>query len=189
MEPRFDEAQGPPYLRTNRKANVTLPGGLVVAVEGRAEEVRRVIEKLGSWATRSRSIARDPGDGKRVVSHVATEPTPVDLSEVVRAIKESEEFERYEQHILNRSRQLERVLLALYPLNKIPGGATGLTSGEISRVCAELGVRISQPNASGVLSGIGARYVIGNRTRMKGQPVRYRLTGRGVQYIESVLRG
>lgn len=169
------------------KATLSLPGGVVVRVEGAADEVRRVVKTLGRPEPHSPADA--PGRGRVASRDEGPAPQTPDLAELVNAIKESDEFEAFDQHIFKRRRQLERVLLPMYVLGKTSGSTVGLTSGEISRVCAELGLRMSQPNAAGVLSGAGARFVIGNRTRVKGQAVRYRLSRPGTQYIESVLRG
>lgn len=53
----------------------------------------------------------------------------------------------------------------------------------------DLGVPVSQPNASKTLSGTAAKYVIGDRVRKKGQLVRYKLSRRGLQYMQSVISG
>jgi hypothetical protein len=67
--------------------------------------------------------------------------------------------------------------------------AHALSSGEISKITADLGVPVSQPNVSKTLSGTAAKYVMGDRVRKKGQPVRYKLSRRGLQYLQSVIRG
>lgn len=170
------------------KASLTLSNGVVVTLQGGAEEVRATLrqfdygrlEATGDPAARG---PRDPGS-----STGRTGGTTINLAAVVRAVKDSDEGDAIEGQILDRPRQLERVLLPLYALHGLSAEAGGLTSGEISRVCAELGVPLSQPNVSGVLAKAGARFVIGDRTRVKGQAVRYRLSRRGVQYIQGILR-
>lgn len=67
--------------------------------------------------------------------------------------------------------------------------AFGLTSGEVAKITTDLGIPISQPNASRTLSGTASKYVIGDKVKMKGQPVRYKLSRRGVKYIQEVLAG
>jgi hypothetical protein len=79
--------------------------------------------------------------------------------------------------------------LPLYIVHEHLGNAFGLSSGEVTKVTTDLGVPVSQPNASRTLSGTAAKYVIGDRVRKKGQPVRYKLSRRGVQYLQAVIRG
>jgi hypothetical protein len=62
-----------------------------------------------------------------------------------------------------------------------------LTSGEVSKVTTELGIRIDVANASKTLSGSASRYVIGDRVRKSGQPVRYKLSRRGHAYVKEAI--
>jgi hypothetical protein len=94
-----------------------------------------------------------------------------------------------ETQILDRSSQLDRVLLPLFIVHEHMKGSHALTSGEVSAVTKELGVPLSQANASTTLSGAAAKYVMGDRIRRHGQPVRYKLNRRGVAHIKSVLAG
>jgi hypothetical protein len=59
----------------------------------------------------------------------------------------------------------------------------------VKKITTELGIPISQPNASRTLSGTASKYVIGDKVRVKGQPVRYKLSRRGVKYMKEVLAG
>ena len=77
----------------------------------------------------------------------------------------------------------------MYVFQEHMGGTVGLTSGEIGKATRELGVPVSQSNASTALSSSAARYVAGDKVRRRGQPVRYRLVRRGIQYIKAVIDG
>jgi hypothetical protein len=121
-------------------------------------------------------------------SKVEREPAgPVDLVAVVNHIKSCEEAEQIEKEILDKIDQLPRVLLPLYIVHEYMGNMAGLTSGEVSKVTTELGIRIDVANASRTLSGSASRYVIGDRVRKSGQPVRYKLSRRGHAYVKEVI--
>ncbi len=176
------------------KATLTLPSGAVVTLEGTPEEVHRLLEMF-SGQTASPVGGRGP-KRQRVRLQKALPPsassgeveTP-DINDIVNLVKNCEESEAIEQNILDRASTVDRVLLPLYVVHEHKANRFGLTSGEISRITTELGVRVTQPNASVALGDTASRYVIGDKVRKKGQPVRYRLSRRGLQYIKSVILG
>lgn len=90
---------------------------------------------------------------------------------------------------MDRPAQVNRTLLPLYIVHEHLDNAFGLTSGEVTKVTTNLGIPISQPNASRTLSGTAAKYVIGDKVKIKGQAVRYKLSRRGIQYMKQVLAG
>ncbi len=61
------------------------------------------------------------------------EETAIDLAEIVRLVKNSDEAEAIERNILNRSSQVGRTLLPLYIVREYLKNAFGLLSGEISK--------------------------------------------------------
>jgi len=171
------------------KASFTLPNGTVVQVEGTTEEIQRLLEFYGGKSTRPGEIkpARRAARKNKVAS--ATESSEVDFARIVNLAKDCDEADKIETKILDRSSQVDRTLLPLYIVYEYLGNAFGLTSGEITKVTTDLGIPISQPNASSTLSGTASRYVIGDKVKKKGQPVRYKLSRRGVKYIKAVLEG
>jgi hypothetical protein len=172
------------------KAHLTLPNGTRVTIEGTSDEVQRLLGLAGTKL----SDKRKPSPPRRTASRTyakegGKESEHPDLTELVNSVKDCDEADAIEKNILDRTSIVDRVLLPLYVLKKYSDSIDGLTSGEIGRVTKELGVPISQPNASTALSGAASKYVMGNKTRRKGQPVRYRLSRRGEQYIGDVIRG
>jgi len=181
------------------KASLTLPNGTVVQIEGTTEEVRDLLKHYGAAPGHSaqggtgsggrarvrKTKGRKPSAGKAARS---TDSAP-DLSEIVNVAKNCDEAEDIERQILDRASQVDRTLLPLYIVHEQLDNAFGLSSGEVSKVTTDLGVPVSQPNASKTLSGSAAKYVIGDRVRRKGQLVRYRLSRRGLQYMQAVIRG
>jgi hypothetical protein len=179
------------------KATITLPNGTVVQVEGSTAEVRQLLEFYGSSAGKvpaakeNRAVTRrrarrttEGGDASP-----ATDKSGPDLAAIVNLVKNCEEAENIERHILDRNSQVDRTLFPLYIVHEELQNAHGLTSGEVSKVTTDLGVPVSVANASRTLSGTAAKYVMGDRVRKPGQPVRYKLSRRGLQYMQSVITG
>lgn len=185
------------------KASLTLPNGTVVQIEGTVEEVQALLAHYGTGAALTRGSAAEKRPAaappKRRRSKGAPEAstqaqsddggsTP-NLSEIVNLTKTCDEAENIESQILDRASQVDRTLLPLYVVHEHLGNRFGLSSGEVSRITTDLGVPVSQPNASRTLSGTAAKYVIGDKVRKKGQAVRYKLSRRGVQYLKAVIGG
>lgn len=169
------------------KATLTLPDGTVVYIEGTQMEVQQLLEFYGHQPTKKSmrlpKVDKTKGSDKKDLTGV------VDYAEIVRLVKDCDEAETIEKRILDRSSQVDRTLLPLYIVNEYLNNSYGLTSGDVNKVTTDLGIPISQPAASRALSGTAKRYVIGDKMKKKGQPVRYKLSRRGVQYMKAVLEG
>jgi len=171
------------------KATLTLLNGTTVVIEGSPEEVQKLVE-ICSGAP--------PTPPKKPDAAQAQQPSPrrakskpsettVDHAEIVNLVKTCDEAQSIETQILDRPSQVNRTLLPLYIGHEHLGNAVSLTSGDISKIATDLGVPISQGNASRTLSKTAFRYVVGDKMRKKGRPVRYKLSRRGVKYMKSVL--
>jgi hypothetical protein len=169
-------------------SRIELPNGTVVTVDGTAEEIERIIgftTKSGA----SQKAARKSMKGRRLTpSAASTKPSSVDIAKIVNDLKASDVYEPIAEKVLDGDSPLNRVLLPLYAVHELHGNKYGLTSGEVGAVLKELGVPMDQGNISRRLSDDAKPYVIGDRVRVKGQPVRYTLIRRGVQYFESTFR-
>jgi hypothetical protein len=180
------------------KANFVLPNGTTVNIEGTAEEIRTLLEVYGGETGQARSAPpKSKGTAgrtkrrtkKSTPARAKSESTAVDISEVVRLVKDCEEAEDIERQILDWTSQVNRTLLPLYIVHEHLDNEFALSSGDINRITTDLGVPVSQPNASSTLSGTASKYVIGDSVRLKGRAVRYKLSRRGIQYVRSVIRG
>jgi hypothetical protein len=180
------------------KATLTLQNGTVVNIEGTTKEVRALLDFYGggaSHATSARSKQELTGRRKKVAAPKASEATgdaespSTNLSDIIATVKNCEEADAIEHQVLDRTSQVDRTLLPLYIVHEHFDNAFGLSSGDVSKITTDLGVPVSQSNASTTLSGTASKYVIGDRVRRKGQPVKYKLSRRGVKYIRSVIRG
>src|SRR5690606_22455224 len=116
----------------------------------------------GSGSKKSPSPKPDASDG-------------VDITEIVNLVKSCDEAEDIEERILDRSSQVDRVLLPLYIVHEYLDNAYALSSGDVTAVTTQLSVPVAQPNASRTLSGTASKYVIGDSARKKGSVVRYKL--------------
>ena len=174
------------------KASLELRNGTVVTLEGTPEEVKHLLElyggeKGGGRTPRTRK-ARKPKTRTTVRTDSKDDSTgKPDLNQIVTLVKNCDEAETIEKHILDRAAQVDRTLLPLYIAYEYLDNAFGLTSGEVNKITKDLGIPISQPAASRTLSGTASNYVIGDKVKIKGQAVRYKLSRRGLQYVKGVL--
>lgn len=166
------------------KTSLQLPNGTTVVIEGTPEEVRKLLEFYGGTAP---TRATKP-KGKKPATQGADTQQP-NLSEIVNHIKNCDDAEAIETKILDRTSQVNRILLPLYIVHEHLDNRFGLTSGEVSQITKELGIPVKTPNASRTLSRTASKYVIGDKVRKRGQAVRYKLSRRGEKYLSGVLRG
>lgn len=174
------------------KASIQLPNGTKVVVEGTPEEVRKLLEFYGGTTTKSgtqpKKERKTKGKGKKPAT-LAPATAESDLPEIINLIKNCDDAEAIETKILDRTSQVNRILLPLYIVHEHLDNKFGLTSGEVSQITRDLGITVSRPNASTALSGTAKKYVMGDKVRKKGHIVHYKLTRRGVKYMSDVLRG
>ncbi len=172
------------------KAHITLPNGTKVEIEGTPNEVKDLLkfyEEGNKTSATSRKKQSNTNKKKKQKSDEAIER--FDISEIVNLVKSCDEAEDIETQILDRISQVDRTLLPLYIVHEYLDNEYPLTSGDISRVTTDLGIPLATANVSRTLSGTASKYVIGDKVRKKGQPVRYKLSRRGVQYINGVIQG
>lgn len=177
------------------KATLSFPDGTVAHFEGNPEEVARLVsactgarapgatvvtlKKKGKAAPRKQPISRAEPE--------AAKPS-VDIATICNIAKTCDDAEAIEEHILDQPSRINRVLLPLYLVHKHFDRSLALTTGDIASVTAELRVPVHLSNVSTTISGAASKYVMGDRVRRKGQPVRYKLNRRGIVLIEGTIR-
>ena len=178
------------------KASLKLPNGTAVTLEGTPEEVKQLLDLYGGENQRPQGTAARVREARRPKTRARRGRASEDihegkpnLNEIVTLVKNCDEAEAMETQILDRAAQVDRTLLPLYIVHQLLDNAFGLTSGEVNKITRDLGIPISQPAASRTLSGTASKYVIGDKVKVKGQPVRYKLSRRGVTYMKEVLAG
>lgn len=163
------------------KASLILPDGTKVDIDGSPEEIKKI---LGTHITAEQKVSSE-----KPIVKTGTKATIMNLTDIVNTIKSCKEADLIGKNILDRISQVDRVLLPLYIVDRHYSGSTGLTSGEISRILAQLGIGIHAPNISNTLSSAASKYVLGDKMRKRVQPVRYRISRKGLDYISSVIKG
>ena len=178
------------------KASLKLPNGTTITLEGSPEEVKHLLGLYGGGDERAPRPAERSSGSQRLKTRASSarsskdqnEGKP-DLNKIVTLAKDCDEAAAIEKQILDRTAQVDRTLLPLYIVHEYLDNAFGFTSGDVAKITTDLGIPISQPAASRTLSGIASRYVIGDKVKIKGQPVHYKLSRRGVKYMKDVLTG
>lgn len=170
------------------KASFELANGTKVTIEGSANEVHEFLNVFDKSPPSRAKPPKQDRDG-RPSAATGENGNSLDLHELVNTAKNCDDAEAIERQILDRTSQVDRILLPLYLVHEHFRNKVGLSSGEIAKVTRELGVPVSQPNASTALSGVASRYVMGDNVRQRGRPVKYKLNRRGVQYLKSVIGG
>ena len=171
-------------------ASFKLPNGTEVAINGTVEEVNQLIDFYSKHnppkqaAGKHRQKPREDSHGETKID----KDVP-DLTKIVNTVKNCDESEPIEKSILDRTSLVDRTLLPLYIVHEYMQNKFALTSGQIAKIVADLGIPIAQANISGTLSGTASRYVMGDKVRRRGQAVRYKLSRRGLKYVKEVLQG
>jgi len=180
------------------KALITLANGTAINIEGTTEEIKHLLDYYGGQYLTMKpqeGVHPTPKSVSREKASTTKIPAPKDtgaavpLAEIVNLVKNCDDADKIETQILDRTSQVNRTLLPMFIVSKHMHNAYGLTTGEISKVTSDLGIPVQTANVSHALSGSAARYVMGDRVRKQGQPVRYKLSRRGVKYLHAVIEG
>lgn len=175
------------------KATIELPNGTQVIIEGTVEEVNQLLLFYGKATENQvrkdrkalRKSNKTKGSKKKSVTNAPV--LKEYLNEIVNYIKNCDEAETIDNRILDRTSQVNRILLPLYIVHEHMDKSIGLTSGDVNKITTDLGVPISRPNASHTLSGTASKYVMGDKVRKMGQSVSYKITRRGLKYMKQIL--
>ena len=170
------------------KATLKLPDGTLVTIEGTTQEIEKLLQIYTGGA--GKTAPKAPSRTTKAKSEPDDLPkSGIDLMEIVNLVKTCDEAEAIEKQILDRTSEVNRVLLPLYIIHEYLKNAIGLTTTEIANVTTELGIRVSRQNTLRAIKYSGARYVIGDKPRKKGAASHYKLNRRGVQYMKSIIAG
>jgi len=175
------------------KATIKLNTGTLITIEGTVQEIEELLQIYGGSAgkvtpeipKRSTKPKNEPNASPESTSEEST----FDMMEIINLVKTCDEAEVIEKQILDRTSEVNRVLLPLYVIHEYRKNAFGLSTTEIANITTELGIRVSRQNVLRAVKFSGARYVIGDKPRKQGSATRYKLNRRGVQYMKSVIAG
>jgi len=165
------------------KSTIKLPNGTLITIDGDPEEIKRILsiysgEKTGSLTKKEKHIGEEKIE----------KPTQDIILDIISHIKDCEEADVIEEKILDKSSQVDRVLLPLYIADNLKSKPL-LSSGGIHSALKELGIKIALPNIINTLRGTAIKYVMPDRQNKKrGGAVQYRISRPGKQYISKVLK-
>jgi hypothetical protein len=175
------------------KASFTLPNGTVVTIAGTPKDVQNLLTFYGGnpqKKTRLPQIARSKAGRKKTAAEKKISPARV--AQIVNHIKSCPDAESIEKNILTKTHEANRVLLPLYIVHEYMGNGFGLTTIDIGKVTAELGLRVRvsrQAALRALVRSPASRYVLTDKARRRGTATRYTLDERGVQYMKAVIAG
>ena len=176
------------------KATLHLPNGTKVEIDGESDEVRRLLAAFSGEGSGTKASAGKAASVPPPRTHPDVKPGDGDVVDeisplaVVNRIKEDETLQ-WVQAVVDSRDMTKRVLLPLYVAAEIDPRGEGVTSGFISRVYTELGVRIAQANVSRELSGKAKKYVLADTVRRKGAAVHYKISRVGRAFLEQSRNG
>jgi hypothetical protein len=175
------------------KATIKLNNGTLVTIEGTVQEIEALLQIYGGSPEKATpqipKRSTKPKNEPNTLPDSASEKSTFDMMEIINLVKTCDEAEAIEKQILDRTSEVNRVLLPLYVVHEYLKNAFGFSTTEIANITTELGIRVARQNALRVFKYSGARYVIGDKPRKVGSPTHYKLNRRGVQYMKSVIAG
>ncbi len=171
------------------KAKIELQNGTTVTLDGSTEEVQDLLDHYGISSSGDAGSAEVKRTARASTAKKKPDDPQPDLAEVVNLIKSCDEAEAIEKEILDRTSEVNRVLLPLYIAHKYLDGKFGITTVDIENITTDLGVRVRRQNAYRALTGSGSGYVTTDKVRRRGVATKYTLNRRGVKYVMSVLEG
>lgn len=166
------------------KTTIKLPDGTHITVEGSTEEVVKI---LNLYKGESSSVSTEKVKTKTTQSRKDAKKKTVDVLSLVNAAKNSEDFDQMEKMVLDKSSQVDRVLLPLLVAEREFSGDCALTSGDIYEFLKQFGINMALPNVSKTLGKPAQKYVMADKARKKGGDVRYVISRPGKKYLEQIL--
>jgi hypothetical protein len=171
------------------KANLVLPNGTKVSLEGDVEDIHRLLELYGGGVTEAGRSARGQAAVERPHSVHAQASAEESSQIIANAANECAEAHAMSKRILDARSQLNRILLPLYVVAQYRKEIGPLAMADISDVTRKLGALVEPPNVAKVLRTSGARYVLSDAARGKGAVKRFSISRRGLEHVKSVLKG
>lgn len=140
--------------------------------------VDECLAELGSGKTRKATPVKSAP-----VNSADTNPDTV--LKIVNKVGDCDEATAIEKHVLNTRGSEGRVLLAYYIAHKYFKNVW-LTSGDVEKVTAELGMKIDKKNISNYLVTY-RKYLESGAVRKKGQSTPYRMNRAGARRFEEII--
>lgn len=168
------------------KAKFTLTNGTIVDIEGSTQEIQNLLNLYNSPISKDTKIDKISQNKK---NDKESDDIKDHINTITNLIKDCDQYDNIEKNIIERSSQLNKALLPLYIIYEYLENKISLQTGDINKITKELGIPISQSHVSHTFSGVGSRYIMGDRVRKEGQAVKYKLNRRGLMYMKSIIQG
>jgi hypothetical protein len=174
------------------RATINLESGGKVTVEGTPQEIHELLSLYSKQTNSGSQSLPKPKSRRREKTSEHENPSKndgeINLTDLVHAIRDSEDAELIEKNILDRTSAVDKVLLPLYVAHHLDSKMR-LTTGQIATITKELGVPVAVSNVSTKLSGAASKYVIPDKVRKNGVATGYLISRRGITYLKSVITG
>jgi hypothetical protein len=110
----------------------------------------------------------------------------IDVTAICTAIKNSENQPRIQEHILNQTNQLGRVLLVFEFCHQ--AGNTSISTGDVQRITDNLGIRVSSSNVAKVINK-HPKFFVATKKRKQGARTPYKLSRAGKLAFSKISSG
>lgn len=136
-----------------------------------------------SVAPKKNGIDKNSQDSKSNIE----EPEEDDFSvtEIVNSINDSENLDQIESKILNKSNQLNRILLCFYFIDKVYPNES-VTTGVIEEITDQLGVKIHKTNIGTKIKD-NLKFFAAEDVRKQGSHVHYKINRKGITEFEKLI--
>ena len=150
------------------------------------KQIQEILERLGNLETRVAVLERHPKE-KGALEKVQEKGNEDIALTIANKMTDCDESTDIQTKVLDGRSVDAKVLMCFYISHKYFGNEW-LTSGDVQRITAELGVKIDVGNASNALKKLRA-YLETGKVRKKGSPTPCRLNRSGVKRFEEILNG
>ena len=150
------------------------------------KQIQEMLERLGSLEARVAVLEGHPKE-KGALEEVQEESVEDIALAIANKTTDCDESTDIQTKVLDGRSVDAKVLMCFYISHKYFGNAW-LTSGDVQRITAELGVKIAVGNASNALKKLRT-YLETGKVRKKGSPTPCRLNRSGVKRFEEILNG
>ena len=150
------------------------------------KQIQEIMERLGSLEARVAILEGHPKE-KSAIEEVQEESVEDIALAIANKTTDCDESADIQTKVLDGRSVDAKVLMCFYISHKYFGNAW-LTSGDVQRITAELGVKIAVGNASNARKKLRT-YLETGKVRKKGSPTPCRLNRSGVKRFEEILNG
>jgi hypothetical protein len=148
------------------------------------EQAQQLIAEYLSDITSTRQKSKKPYATKSSVIEQAGDKNYI--IQVINKVKNCKESDSIEKNILDKNSAAGKILLPFYICSKyFP--TLSLTTGDVEKITAELGVRIDISNVGKAIRKSLLKYLDSNTTRTHGVPTNYKINRKGIKYFEGLL--